>query len=119
MFKYFSVTLVAFSIFNMCSPVHAQSVALNLNPKESKVIENNYLWSLQATCAIECSDSTHKIIVSVVKNNGVVNGKNLSSGQTTSVVVRNHDSIAVSAEPGAKVNLKNTGSDVVRANCST
>ncbi len=120
MFNYVSSSLVMFILTAfIAGPVQAHQVNLNLAPKGSKLIENNYLWVLNATCTIQCNKLKNKIMVRVVKNKGTVNGKNLSIGQVTSVIVHNNDSISVSAEPGAKVNIVNVGADSVQATCST
>jgi hypothetical protein len=118
MLNYLKVTAFMFIALTI-TPVHAHQVNFNLAPKVSKLIENKYLWSLNATCTIQCNQAKNKIMVRVVKNKGVVNGRNLSDGQMTSVVVHNHDSITVSAEPGAQVNLLNLGTEAVQATCST
>jgi hypothetical protein len=100
------------------SSVYAQHMDFNLAPKASKVVKNPYLWTLSATCTITSKDK-NKISVHVLGNTGVVNGKNLTVGQSTSVLVENKDSISVSAEPGAQVTLHNMSDDAVQATCST
>jgi len=100
------------------SQLYAAKV-IKLNPNESKQLTNNYLWTLNATCNIQGSgQSKNRIRVSILKNKGTVNGRNLSTGQGTSVTVRNNQSISVSAEPGTKVNLINIGTDSVQAVCT-
>jgi hypothetical protein len=112
-----ALAFLSIALFSLSANAH--QVNLKLVPQASKLIENKYIWSLNATCKIQCNESKNKIMVRVVKNKGIINGKNLSGGQATSVVVHNHDSITVSAEPGAQVNLLNLGTDVVQATCST
>ena len=99
------------------SPVYAQNVSLTLTPNGTKVIENTYLWSLNATCKIQCSNSDNTILIRVQNNKGTVNGQNLADGQVKSVTIHNHDSISVSAEPGTKVTLVNKSNEVVQADC--
>jgi len=99
--------------------VSAQTVNLKLAPKQSKVIANNYMWTINATCTIQTNDSKKTILVNAVKNKSQVNGKNLNSGQKTSLSVQNNDSLTVSAEPGAQVTILNLGADEVKASCST
>ena len=72
------------------------------------------MWTLNATCNIQ---GKSKILVSVVEKNCKVNGKHLKKGQATSVNIKNHESITVSAEPGTTVSLVNMGSDDVEAIC--
>ena len=107
------------SLILLSSQLYAQQVSLNLMPKVSKVVTNHYGWTLLANCTIHATQPKSKIVVSVLRNNGSVNGRNLTNGHATSVVVRNNDNISVSAEPGATVNILNLGTDSVQATCST
>ena len=45
--------------------------------------------------------------------------KNLKTGQATSMVVKNNDSISVSAEPDTEITLENLSDDPIQATCST
>ena len=80
------LTIVALIIIGLLSsPAYAQKI-IKLNPKESKFFTNNLLWTLNAHCNIQGAlQKKGRILVSILKNKGVVNGKNLSTGQTTSV----------------------------------
>lgn len=89
---------------------------LQLVPHVSKSLTNNFMWTVNATCNIK-SNAHGKVRVSVLKNKGVVNGHKLADGQTTFVAVDNNDSIQVSAEPGAQVNLVNMSNNQIEAVC--
>ena len=116
--NYFSITGLTFLAIFMCSNAHAQHMDVNLAPNASKVITNHTLWTLNATCTIQ-TKAQNKIVVSVLDHKGAVNGRNLSIGQVMSVVVHDHDTIAVSAEAGTRVTLQNMGTDPIQASCST
>ncbi len=106
------ITLVA-------TQTYAHKVDLKLMPKTSKLITNHYASTLTANCIIQTKESKNKILVSVVENKGRINGKRLSKGQATSITVHNNQSISVSADAGAQVNLLNLGVDSVNAICYT
>lgn len=110
--------LVVTLIVSLSSQAYAHQMSLRLNPKMSKVVTNNYAWTLEANCTIQAQKAKNKILVSVLKNKGRVNGRSLANGQATSVYVNNNDSISVSAEPGATVNIKNLGTGSILASCS-
>lgn len=116
MLKKISLSLLVTLLFSQS--VFAQQMNLKLIPKVSKLVTNHYLWTLSATCKIQ-SNSKNKIKVSVIKNKGIINGKNLSNGQGSTVTVNNNDSIYVSAESGAEVKLVNLGDEDVQAICMT
>jgi hypothetical protein len=102
-------------VFN--SSAFAQKV-FTLSPHETKSLTNYALWTLNSKCTIKGTKASNKILVSVLENNCRVNGRSLSKGQATSVTIKNHENISVSAEAGASVNLVNLGSDSVEAVCT-
>ena len=103
----------------LSSQSHAQKT-ITLNPNETKLLTNNALWTLNATCTIQGKNQVKsKIRISVLKNKGSVNGKSLSTGQATSVTVKNNSSISVSAESGTQINLINLGAEGLQAVCNT
>lgn len=113
------ISAIVLTIFVFAtSNAYAQQINLNLAPNASKKMTNHYSWTLSATCTVQ-TKATNKIRFSVLDNKGTVNGKNLNEGQTTSVVVKNNDSISVSAEPGTEVTLQNLSDDPIQATCAT
>ena len=93
---------------------------IRLAPNETKLLANNTPWTLNATCTIQCIHKNNsKIKINVIKNSGIVNGKNLSTGQGTLIQVKNNSSVSVSAESGTQINLINLGADELQAVCST
>lgn len=109
--------LVTIALLPLSSEV--QAMELNIAPKESKVLTNNSLWTLNATCTIQTNQASQKLVVNAIKNESHVNGEKLHCGQKKSIQVRNHEHLSVSAEPGAEVNIVNQGSGAILATCST
>lgn len=91
---------------------------ITLSPKESRSITNHSLWTVNATCHVQGKQGSGRVLVSVMENKCVVNGKNLSKGQATSIMVKKDGHLSVSAEPGTKVNLVNLSTASVQAICS-
>ncbi|WP_133127862.1 hypothetical protein [Legionella nagasakiensis] len=99
--------------------IHAYAQKMiKLAPKESKSLTNHYAWTLNATCNVQNDNTKSKIRVSILNNKGKVNGRNLSQGQATFLMLKNNDQISVSAEPGTRVYLVNVGASPVQATCS-
>lgn len=118
MSKYINLSIFLIIGF-VCSQGHAQKT-ISLSPNETKLLTNNTLWKVNATCTIQGSPQTHsKIRISVLKNTGTINGKNVATGQATMVTVQNNSSISVSAESGAQINLINLGTEGLQAVCNT
>ncbi len=114
------LTLSLFIIIGLfSSQSHAQKT-IKLSPNETKLLANNTLWTLNATCIVQSTHQNNsKIKINVIKNSGMVNGKKLSTGQGTLVQVKNNSSLSVSAESGTQINLINLGTDELEAVCST
>ena len=114
--------IINFSILILIGFLNSQAYAqktIKLNANESKPLSNNTLWTINATCTIQGNNQTKsKIRISVLKNKGTVNGKNLSTGQATSVTVKNNSSISVSAEAGTQINLINLGGEGLESVCT-
>ena len=113
--KCVGVLLLAFSYISVAQAVSNRNqyplmnnIGLRILPDQ--VMTNHFVWTLNATCIIK-TKTKNKIRVSVLDNKGAVNGKNLAIGQATYMVVQNHDSISVSAEPGTEVTLQNLSND--------
>ncbi|KGP62462.1 hypothetical protein EP47_14435 [Legionella norrlandica] len=113
----FFIVLLGFLISFLSFPMYAQKT-IRLGPNETKLLKNSSLWTLNATCNIQ-GNADGKIRIIVLKNNGKINGKNLSTGQGTSFKVKNNTSISVSAESGTQINLINLGDQELQAVCST
>lgn len=98
--------------------LQSNAKTLSLAPNESKMLSNNAPWALNATCNIQSDHlKSGKIRVVVLKNQGKINGRNLSAGQGTSFTVRNNSHISVSADSGTQINLINLSSDTLEAVC--
>lgn len=118
MSKFFTL-LICISIGLLSFPTYAQKT-IRLSPNETKTLKNSTLWTLNATCNVQSSTQVNgKIKIIVLKNNGKVNGKSLSTGQGTSITIKNNSSISVSAESGTQINLINLGNQELQAVCST
>lgn len=118
MSKFFTL-LICISIGLLSFSTYAQKT-IRLSPNETKTLKNSTLWTLNATCSVQSSTQVNgKIKIIVLKNNGKVNGKSLSTGQGTSITIKNNSSISVSAESGTQINLINLGNQELQAVCST
>lgn len=115
MTKIFNCLLLIGSVV-LSAPLDAKTI--KLAPNETKVLANNAPFTLNATCNVHASHPIHsKVRIVVIKNKGIINGKNLSSGQGTSVTVKNNSNISVSADSGTQINLINLGTEQLEAVC--
>ena len=112
-------SMLFLSLISLSSFASAQQMDLKLAPNASKVITNSYVWTISAKCTIATKGKSNTLVVRIKEHGGDVNGKNLVSGQTLSVVVHNNDSLSVSADPSTTLTLQNKGIESVQATCST
>lgn len=103
----------------LIQPARAQTMDITLAPHGSKMIENNFSFSLDANCVVHAKETGKNTIrLHVLENNGTVNGRKLDKGQSTSVVIHGQKSLSVHAEPGSKVNIQNLSNTPLEATCS-
>lgn len=115
------VKVLNYSLFIFLALLSTQINAktIKLAPNETKVLANNAPWTLNATCNVQGDHQIKsKIRIVVLKNKGIINGKNLISGQGTSVTVKNNSNISVSADSGTQINLINMGAEKLEAVCT-
>ncbi|MFY7698547.1 MAG: hypothetical protein ACOVQX_07065 [Legionella sp.] len=111
--------IVSIFLIIMNSFLYAAKV-ISLGPNQSEQLTNSYFWTLNATCNVQTNQlKANKIRVTILKNQGRVNGKLLTAGQATSVSIKNNQNISVSAEPGTEVNLSNLSGNPIKATCTT
>lgn len=116
MFKILNGLLVSTVVF-FSMPLAAKTITLA--PNESKMLANNAPFALNANCNVHSSHPVKsKIRIVVLKNKGIINGRNLASGQGTSVTVKNDTSISVSADSGTQINLTNLSTAHLQAVCA-
>ena len=102
----------------LATSAHAKSVTLN--PHETKPFANNTVFVINAQCTVRSTKQcANKIKISVLKNKGVINGKNVSTGHTTTVSVKNNATMNVSADSGMEINLTNLNDVALQVVCNT
>lgn len=97
----------------------ASGVEFILPPNESQIFTNVFMWTINANCEIQCDkNEVNTIKFKVLKKTGSLNGMHLKTGDTMSVDLHSNDAMIISAFPGSKVELKNTGRTTIHAYCN-
>ena len=94
------------------------NVTYELEPNEPIELYNFAFWTINAVCSIETNDESDTISATVLKQTAILNGKDLSKGDTFNIDVHSGDKLKITAVSGAKVKLINQGNHTVTANCS-
>ena len=95
-----------------------QAVIYSLAPNTPLALQNPLTWTISFNCTITSSPINNSIDITVVNGSGTINGTRLSKNQSITWNESPGDVVKVVAEPGAKVQLINLGSQIVQAACA-
>lgn len=93
------------------------SMELEFPPHEAQVFSNNFIWTINAHCQIHSQEENNPISAKALKKYGSVNGNKLSKDEVLFLDLKNNETLAISASPGASVELVNLGDTVIKAHC--
>ncbi|NDH09726.1 MAG: hypothetical protein EBY16_08985 [Gammaproteobacteria bacterium] len=90
-----------------------------LNPNESQILTNVFMWPLKANCLMSCeNDQINTIFFKILKKTGSLNGTPLSLGDSMAIDIKSNDELMIIANSGSKVEMKNIGSTTIKASCN-
>ena len=85
-------------------------------PNTPVKIDNPLLWGISASCHLHTVDAADQIKGSMLKGSGKIDGKDVPK-EGLSVTVANNDTLTIYATALASVNIINTGTSTVSADC--
>jgi|LakMenEpi03Aug12_release.lakeMendotaPanAssembly.Ray.scaffolds.fasta_scaffold1640602_1 hypothetical protein len=87
-------------------------------PNQSTVFTNAFPWQLKATCQVVCDDSVlNSMQAKILKKFGILNDQRLEVNQSMCLDIHDGDKFSLVAPQGSKVEIKNTGASIIKANC--
>lgn len=96
------------------------SIEYQLPPNDPQMFANTFFWKITATCTIHSdSDESSEILAEGMNKQGSINGIPLAKGDSRVLEVHPNDTLVLSADSGAKVNLTNLSQHLIVASCST
>jgi hypothetical protein len=87
----------------------------SFEPNKPVDISNPLLWTIKASCSIKTSDESDTVKGVMKKGTGSLNGQSVGSG--VEVVLKNGDTLTISASALASVEITNLGQNTVSAHC--
>ncbi|BCA95102.1 hypothetical protein TUM19329_14630 [Legionella antarctica] len=107
--------------FSMTSHSLQQGVTLEfeLPPHDPQLFINYMFWSVEATCKITSEDENVELFAKALAKKGKINDITLTVGQSLQVNLHSGENIKLSADSGAKVQITNLGTHLVRATCTS
>jgi hypothetical protein len=86
-------------------------------PSQGKVLTNPFLWQLSMTCTLSTQADKNTLSAHMLKYSGIVNNHVLKEGEEVSIEIKNNDTLTISVEASAQVEITNHGASLVTADC--
>lgn len=93
-------------------------IEIILNSNEPQVFPNPFMWAIKGHCTIISNEADNFISIKALRKSGSVNGVKLTEGHSVELTVHPDEMIFVMADPGAKVEISNTGLISFKAMCA-
>lgn len=106
----------------LCTATYAEDLLsrkFEFKPGQPQTLDNPLWWQVNIKCAITTVDAEDVLSGVVKKKSATLNGQVLKEGDRTAILVKNDDILHIIADSGAKIEITNTGTSVVKAKCST
>ncbi|STX28954.1 Uncharacterised protein [Legionella beliardensis] len=86
-------------------------------PNQGKVLTNPFLWQLTMTCTLSTQDEKSSLTAHMLKYTGIVNNHVLKEGEEVSLDIKDQDTLNISVDGSAQVEITNHGASVITADC--
>lgn len=112
--------LLNMSAFSMSEHILQTGVPMEivLASNDPKVFPNVFMWTVKGHCTVISDEQDNYLSFKALRKTGSVNGIQLTEGNSLSLIVHPNETISVTADPNAKVEIVNTGLNTVKAICS-
>jgi hypothetical protein len=97
----------------------AVSIDYELPPQEPVVVANTFFWTIIAVCTVDSDTMDNNIAIKMLKKSGSVNHIPLNAGDQLDFPTQPGDKLRITADSGAKVELLNTGTHLIKASCTS
>lgn len=117
--RHLVTSLICFSGLFVSTGLHAEeyiSKKYTFLREQPEIVDNPLLWSASFRCVI-ATETDAKLTGFMRKKSGSLEGVKLKEGESTDVVVSNGQTLHLSAEGRAQVEITNHSDVVVKAEC--
>lgn len=94
------------------------TVEYELPANQPQTFINYMFWAIDASCIIHTEDESDEFFVRALAKKGKINDKPMVAGESLFVTVHPGESLRLSADSGAKVEITNYGEHTVKATCT-
>ncbi|VEB34758.1 hypothetical protein [Legionella cherrii] len=114
----FITKLLSSVLVLMSTSVCSAPIEINLEPNKAAVLANTNKQTLSLLCEIHAVASVKNYIsIQVISGKGMFNGTSLKQGDSLVSALTNLQQIPIAAEPGAKAQVTNLGTQPIKAVC--
>ncbi|CAM4499011.1 MAG: hypothetical protein LEGION0403_FIIPPAGN_01757 [Legionella sp.] len=114
-----SLNTHAYSLETNESQARAVTVDYEFRPNQPLVLANYMFWTISANCMITTENSSAPLNVVAIAKKGKINDIPLTAGESMQVPVFNGETLRLSADSGARVEITNLSQMTVKASCTT
>lgn len=115
------VSFFCTSSFSTTTHSFASGVAMEaeLTPNQPEIFYNFLLWKVKGTCEVVSESAENPISFHMITNKGSLNGVEFAPGESLFLVAQPGQRFELIAEPRAKVEVLNLGTQTIKIKCSS
>lgn len=110
---------VSFSATTIHSFASGVSMEAELLPNEPQFFYNFLLWKVKGTCTVLSDVQENPLSFQMITNKGTLNGVEFSPGESLFLVATPGQRFELAADPRAKVEVVNHGTQTMKLQCSS
>ncbi|MFJ1268285.1 hypothetical protein ACD661_06935 [Legionella lytica] len=114
-----SLNTHAYSLETPEMQARAITVDYEFLPNQPLILANYMFWTINANCVITTENPSATLKVVAIAKKGKINDIPLAAGESIQVPVFNGETLRLSADSGARVEITNLEQLTVKASCTT
>ena len=95
------------------------AMTAELPPNDPQIFYNFLLWKVKGTCEVVSESEENPLSFHMITNKGTLNGVEFSPGESLYLVAQPGQRFELAAEPRARVEVVNLGTQTMQLKCST
>lgn len=111
------ISLVAIALSTSAYATNLPSRHYEFEPNQGKVLTNPFLWQLSMACKLSTKAEGVVLSAHMLKYSGIINNYVLKEGEEVSVDVKDNDTLTISVDASAQVEITNHSMLVITADC--
>lgn len=114
--SFFCTSSFSSTVHNFTSGVAMET---ELPPNDPQIYYNFLLWKVKGSCEVVSESTENPLSFHMINNKGSLDGVEFSPGESLYLVAQSGQRFELAAEPRARVEIVNLGSQMIKLKCST